>query len=170
VIVLVLGGARSGKSEVAEAIAASRPQPVTYFATAVVADDPDFAARIEAHRRRRPPAWVTVECGRDLARALTATPGTALVDSLGSWLAAHPVLAADAPGLAQAVRARVGDTVLVSDEVGLSVHPSSHAGRRFRDALGDLNGAIATVADRVLLVVAGRTTELDRFRPDTFRG
>lgn len=167
-IVLVLGGARSGKSEVAEAIAAARPGSVTYLATATAGDDPDFAARIEVHRHRRPAHWATVECGPDLAAALERTTGTALVDSLGTWLAAHEGFDADAAALAAALTGRAGDTIVVSDEVGLSVHPSSGAGRRFRDALGDVNRRIAAIADRVLLVVAGRTVELGVPEPGAF--
>jgi adenosyl cobinamide kinase/adenosyl cobinamide phosphate guanylyltransferase len=64
--------------------------------------------------------------------------------------------------LCDALRARAGDAVLVSEEVGLGVHPSSEAGRRFRDALGALNVAVAEVADEVLLVVAGRVLPLER--------
>jgi adenosyl cobinamide kinase/adenosyl cobinamide phosphate guanylyltransferase len=159
VITLVLGGARSGKSTVAERLAG--PAAVTYVATGS-ATDADMAARIEAHRARRPPAWSTLEVDDDLAGALRSVAGTALVDGLGTWLARRPDFAVDAGGLCGALRQRDGDTVVVSDEVGLGVHPSSEAGRRFRDALGLLNQAVAEVADEVLLVVAGRVLSLDR--------
>jgi adenosyl cobinamide kinase/adenosyl cobinamide phosphate guanylyltransferase len=161
VIVVVLGGTRSGKSEVAERIAAERGGPVTYVATATAGDDPDFAARIAAHRERRPASWTTVEAPVDLPALLHAVDGTALVESTGSWIAAQPDLEADVDGLLDAVRARRGDTVLVGEEVGLSVHPPTDVGRRFVDAVGACNRRLAAVADRVLLVVAGRTLELD---------
>jgi adenosylcobinamide kinase/adenosylcobinamide-phosphate guanylyltransferase len=163
VITLVLGGARSGKSMVAEQLAARLPGPVTYVATASVdAADRDHVARVEAHRARRDPAWSTVEAGTDLAAVLRATPGTALVDSLGTWVTAHEDLVVDVAALSSALVERGGDTVVVSEEVGLGVHPSSETGRRFRDALGAVNVAVADVATDVVLVVAGRTLHLDR--------
>jgi adenosyl cobinamide kinase/adenosyl cobinamide phosphate guanylyltransferase len=160
VITLVLGGARSGKSLTAERLAARRPQPVTYLATMAVGGDAELARRVAAHRTRRPAAWSTLEVTAGLADALRHLAGTALVDSLGPWLAAHERFAVDADGLCGALVARGGDTVLVSDEVGLGVHPSTDAGRQFRDALGALNQAVAAVADQVLLVVAGRVLPL----------
>jgi adenosyl cobinamide kinase/adenosyl cobinamide phosphate guanylyltransferase len=163
VIVLVLGGTRSGKSEVAERFAGGRPQPVTYVATgwADPDADPDLAARIAAHRQRRPPDWLTIESGVDLIGALRAYPeGTMVVDSLGSWVAEHPDLAVDIGALCAALRDRTGDTVLVSDEVGLSVHPPTDAGRRFVDVMGEVNRAVAGLADDALLVVAGRVVPL----------
>ena len=160
-ITLVLGGARSGKSEVAERLTAARPAPIVYIATASATDD-EFAARIAAHRDRRPSDWKTVEAGVDLVGALRETGGdTVLIDALGPWVAAHDEFCADTNALVVALTARAGDTVIVSEEVGLSVHPSSDAGRRFRDALGDANRAVADVADEVLLVIAGRVLPLD---------
>lgn len=164
-IVLVLGGARSGKSVVAERRAAESSTAVTYLATAVSAgDDADFAARIAAHQARRPPTWFTVEVGAALAEHLRDLDGTALVDSLGTWVANHEAFEVDARALVDAMTGRSGDTIVVSEEVGLSVHPSSEAGRRFRDALGALNQVVAEAADDVLLVVAGRVLPLERSR------
>jgi len=162
-VTLVLGGARSGKSAIAERLAAALPVPTSYLATAVIdAGDADLAARVDAHRARRPAAWRTVEAGADLAGALEAAVGTVLVDALGTWVAAHPELDPDVAGLLAALDRRRGDTVLVSDEVGLGVHPSTDVGRRFRDVLGEVNAAVADMADRVLLVVAGRVLPLER--------
>jgi adenosylcobinamide kinase / adenosylcobinamide-phosphate guanylyltransferase len=165
VIVLVLGGTRSGKSELAEQLARRLPAPVTYVATATVEDgDDDMSARIARHRERRPSDWRTVvvpgEPPGALADALAGSSGTVLVDSLGTWLAARPDFEADVEGICGALRRRRGDTIVVSDEVGLGVHPSTAVGRRFRDALGAANRAVAAAADRVLLVVAGRALEL----------
>jgi adenosylcobinamide kinase/adenosylcobinamide-phosphate guanylyltransferase len=161
---LVLGGTRSGKSEVAEGLLAT-VEGVTYVATGRPSDI-DMAEHIAAHRARRLPSWATVEVGPDLVGALAATGGPVLVDSLGTWVAAHADLAPDAAGLATALRAReergAGDTVLVSDEVGMGVHPPTEVGRRFADALGRLNRTVASLADAVLLVVAGRVLPLDR--------
>lgn len=156
-ITLVLGGARSGKSAVAERLAGT---DVVYVATAEVTDD-DFAARVTAHRDRRPASWSTVEAGPDLPAVVAGLPDRpALVDSLGTWVARCDGFAADGVALATALRARAADTVVVSEEVGLGVHPETDVGRRWRDALGEVNQLVAAVADRVLLVVAGRTVEL----------
>ena len=157
-ITLVLGGARSGKSAVAERLAAALAR-VTYVATGV-AHDPDMAARIAAHRRRRPAGWPTVEAGADLVGVVRGVGGTVLVDSLATWVAEADGFVVDTDGLCQALRQRTGDAVVVSDEVGLGVHPSTEAGRRFRDALGLVNQAVAAAADDVLLVVAGRVLPL----------
>jgi adenosyl cobinamide kinase/adenosyl cobinamide phosphate guanylyltransferase len=164
-ITLVLGGTRSGKSQVAEALVSVAPGAVTYVATGQVTDD-DMAARIAAHRARRPAGWATVEAGHDLPAVLSGLAGHALVDSLGTWVAGHRDLAPDASALCAALRSRsragTGDTVIVSEEVGLGVHPATAVGRRFADVLGGLNQVVADEADRVLLVVAGRVLPLER--------
>jgi adenosyl cobinamide kinase/adenosyl cobinamide phosphate guanylyltransferase len=162
VIVLVVGGTRSGKSEVAEQIAQRLGGEVTFVAPAG-ASDPEMAARITAHRERRPSEWRTIECeadGVDLVETVAKLDGTVLVDSLGAWVAGAPDMRVETAALVDALRARSGSTVLVTDEVGLSVHPPTDIGRRFADALGLLNSEVATVADRALLVVAGRVTHL----------
>jgi adenosyl cobinamide kinase/adenosyl cobinamide phosphate guanylyltransferase len=161
-ITLVLGGARSGKSAYAQRLVARLPSPITYVATLRVGDDPDLASRVARHRRERPAEWCTVEAGPDLADVVRAITGSVLVDSLGPWVAAHgdgEVVQSEA--LCRALTEREGGTVVVSDEVGLGVHPSSAVGRHFRDALGSVNQAVAAVSDRVLLVVAGRALRLD---------
>jgi adenosyl cobinamide kinase/adenosyl cobinamide phosphate guanylyltransferase len=161
VLVLILGGTRSGKSAVAERMAARFDQPLTYVATGQVTDE-DMAARVARHRARRPSSWTTLEVGEDLPDALSRLRGSALVDALGTWVAGRPDFVVDEQRLCLALTGRAGDTIVVSDEVGMGVHPSTEIGRRFRDALGSLNTAVAEVADRVLLVVAGRVLELDR--------
>jgi adenosyl cobinamide kinase/adenosyl cobinamide phosphate guanylyltransferase len=161
VITLVLGGARSGKSRVAEQLVGRLPPPVTYLATATVGDS-DHAARVAVHRARRDPAWTTVETGARLVAALGTVTGSVLIDSLGTWVAAHDDFAVDVPSLVAALTDRAGSSVVVSEEVGLGVHPSSEAGRRFRDALGTVNAAVAAVCDDVVLVVAGRVLPLGR--------
>jgi adenosyl cobinamide kinase/adenosyl cobinamide phosphate guanylyltransferase len=157
-LTLVLGGTRSGKSEVAERLALGLPAPIVYVATGSAAPgDDEMAARIAAHKLRRPVSWSTVEAGADLPAAVAGVHGSVLIDSLGTWLAASS-LDVDADALCSALRGR--HAVVVSDEVGMGVHPSTDVGRRFRDRLGEVNRAVADVADRVLLVVAGRTLEL----------
>jgi adenosyl cobinamide kinase/adenosyl cobinamide phosphate guanylyltransferase len=159
-ITLVLGGARSGKSEVAERIAARLPAPITYLATLVPGNDPDLAARIEAHRARRPAGWRTVEAGAELPAVLRSVPGPVLLDGLGPWVAASPGMTVDTVAFCAALTGRGADTVVVSEEVGLGVHPATENGRRFRDALGELNQSVAAVAGEVLFVVAGRMLRL----------
>lgn len=166
--VLVLGGIRSGKSEWAEsAIAglAGADGQVRYLATGPVADDEAWAARVSAHRARRPPHWSTVETS-DVAKQLRSdTAYPTLVDDVGGWLTAamdrgqaweHGSVRADTDELVHAVADYAGDLVLVSPEVGLTVIPETVAGRRFADEIGALNQRLAEVCDRVLLVVAGQ--------------
>jgi adenosyl cobinamide kinase/adenosyl cobinamide phosphate guanylyltransferase len=168
VITLVLGGARSGKSAIAERLAARLAPPVTYVATALEpTDDADHAARIAAHRARRDPSWATLEVGAALPHALQSTSGSVLVDSLGTWVGAQEGAGVAVEPLVAALTSRVGDTVLVSEEVGLGVHPSSELGRHFRDVLGDVNAAVADVADEVVFVMAGRVLRLDRLDEST---
>jgi adenosyl cobinamide kinase/adenosyl cobinamide phosphate guanylyltransferase len=163
-ITLVLGGARSGKSALAERLCRQAEGPVTFVAAGgpVPPGDDDLLARVTAHQNRRPATWATVEvgAGSGLAEALAAARGTVLVDALGTWMAAHDDFVVDDVRLVTALAERPGDTVVVSDEVGLGVHPSSELGRRFRDALGLLNQRVAAASDRVLLVVAGRILPL----------
>ncbi len=168
---LVLGGTRSGKSRHAEDLLPTEA-PVRYCATARHhGDDAEWAARIDAHRSRRPPAWTTVE-DPDLTAELRGQ-GPLLVDDLGTWLTGvlDDAGAWAAPELPAAVGRRVaalvdavagcsGRVVLVSAEVGLGVVPATRAGRLFRDELGALNAALAMVCDEVLLLVAGLPVRL----------
>lgn len=166
-LILVLGGARSGKSAVAEQIAGHLPQPVTYLATlAAEGGDESLATRIAAHRARRPASWHTVDARADLDAQVRELPGTVLIDSLGPWVAGHRPAATAVGDLCHALVSRTGDTVVVSDEVGLSVHPTTDAGLAFRDELGDVNTAVAAVADRTLFVVAGRLVPTIAFEVD----
>jgi len=153
--VLILGGARSGKSVEAERRLAAEPD-VTYVATgpAPGPDDVDWATRVTQHRARRPPAWRTVET-TDLLALLADPPGPLLIDCLPLWLSAHLDDEPAAHALVAGWRDTSGLVVLVSSEVGSGVHPASALGRRFRDALGALNTRLAEVSDEVWLVTAG---------------
>ncbi len=161
---LVLGGARSGKSEIAEKIAGSFGPDVIYVATSPLAPGSDSAwdKRIAEHRARRPPSWRTVEApaGADLGGVLEELDCPLLVDSLGAWLAGMDGFRADLDRLCSALGARKSAVVLVSDEVGMGVHPSTIAGNAFRDALGELNRRVGMTCEQVLLVVAGRVLPL----------
>jgi adenosyl cobinamide kinase/adenosyl cobinamide phosphate guanylyltransferase len=87
---------------------------------------------------------------------LRSFTGTVLLDSLGPWVAQHAPNDAATSSLCDALTSRPGDTVVVSDEVGLSLHSPTEAGRAFQDAIGTINQRIAEVADQTVLVVAGR--------------
>ncbi|SCL67984.1 bifunctional adenosylcobinamide kinase/adenosylcobinamide-phosphate guanylyltransferase [Micromonospora peucetia] len=171
--VLVLGGTRSGKSEFAESLVADAPT-VRYVATAAdaPADDAEWAARLAAHRVRRPETWTTEETADDPRRLadVIASAGpneTLLVDDLGGWATvlldpAHQPAddTATIAELAAAVRACTARLVLVSPEVGLSLVPTTPLGRAFTDALGAANRAVADACDAVVLVVAGQAAWL----------
>lgn len=189
---LILGGARSGKSDWAERLAAAADRPVLFLATAT-AGDAEMADRIAAHRAARPAAWRTVEEPANLAAAVRdhARAGeTVLVDCLTLWVsnlllgrldrlgAADPdaipardwnagereLLDATADLLATA-RARNLSLILVSNEVGLGLVPATPLGRRYRDALGRVNRLAAAAADPVVLMVAGLPVDLRRLAP-----
>jgi adenosylcobinamide kinase / adenosylcobinamide-phosphate guanylyltransferase len=154
-LVLFLGGQRSGKSEVAERLAATGPRPITYVATICDGSDPELEERIARHRLRRDGSWRTVVADGDLRLPST---GTVLVDGLGMWLAGLP-RPVDPEWVVARVR-RNAATVVVTEEVGMGLVPSNEEARRFADSLGALNRAMAEVADRVYLVVAGRVLTL----------
>ena len=161
-ITLVIGGVRSGKSELAARLAARHGEPVTVLVPTTFPTDPDLASRVRVHQACRPDSWSTIECGAALPDTLAAYAGSALVDSLGTWVAETPDFDVDTPALLDTLATSGGPTVLVTEEVGLSVHAPTEAGRRFADALGALNAAVAAVADEALLVVAGRAVPLRR--------
>ena len=176
--VLVLGGARSGKSERAELRLAGEPD-VTYVAAGAGGSnpdpdpDPDWGARVAAHRARRPAWWRTAET-TDVAGVLASANGALLVDGIGTWLAAALGECGawdEADGWAERLAGRTGEliaawrqtgthVVAVSDEAGLGVVPATPAGRRFRDELGRLNQQLAAESDEAELVVAGRILPL----------
>jgi adenosylcobinamide kinase / adenosylcobinamide-phosphate guanylyltransferase len=166
--VLTLGGIRSGKSAWAEATMSrcvGSDDPVRYVATGATSNDPDWSARVAAHRERRPPRWSTVESA-DVAAQLNPSTGPAtLVDDIGGWLVAAMdrrgawtggSVTGDVDELVVAVDGYRAPLVLVSPEVGLSVVPATESGRLFADELGMLNQRLATVCDRVVLVIAGQ--------------
>ncbi|MGA8258225.1 MAG: bifunctional adenosylcobinamide kinase/adenosylcobinamide-phosphate guanylyltransferase [Nocardioides sp.] len=166
---MVTGGVRSGKSRHAEQLL-SEAGPVRYVAPGPIRDDADWAARVAAHRVRRPESWTTVETA-DLVAAL-GTDQPVLVDCLGTWLtrlideaerwddAADELLAWVETQTAAVVEALGADVVLVTNEVGLGVVPEHRSGRLFRDLLGTVNQHLAAACDEVHLVIAGRTIKL----------
>ncbi len=160
--VLLLGGARSGKSVEAERRFAAEPQ-VTYVATSILnPEDEEWVARVDAHRARRPPHWTTIET-TELTPLLREATGPVLVDCLTLWLGAlldSPDLRTHIDQLVDAWRSTVANVIAVSNEVGAGVVPATESGRRFRDELGRLNARIAAESDEVALMVAGKVVRL----------
>lgn len=159
-IIFVTGGARSGKSRLAEARARGFGGVPVYIATAEALDE-EMAARIARHRAERGPGWITREAPLDLPAALAATEGQGarLIDCLTLWLSnllhhGHD-WEAEAERLTAALAAARSPVVLVSNEVGLGIVPENALARRFRDAAGIVNQKVAAVADEVILAVAG---------------
>lgn len=155
---LVIGGARSGKSALAERLVRAARLPLTYIATAE-AWDAEMAERIAQHRTDRGADWHTVEAPRDLAGALATARGAVLVDCATLWLTntmlAEADLAAETATLLAALAGHPGPVVVVSNEVGWSIVPENALARRFRDEQGRLNQRLAGVSDLVLGVMAG---------------
>ncbi|HEX9905262.1 MAG TPA: bifunctional adenosylcobinamide kinase/adenosylcobinamide-phosphate guanylyltransferase [Propylenella sp.] len=160
-VVLVLGGARSGKSAYAERLVTESGLTPVYVATAE-AGDAEMAARIAEHRARRGAGWTTVEAPDRLEQILAREAGAGralLVDCLTLWLSNIMLAGADAEArcraLADAAPRLPGLVVFVSNEVGLGLVPDTPLGRRFRDAQGRLNQAMAAVAAQVVFMAAG---------------
>lgn len=175
---LVTGGVRSGKSRHAEGLlaAAAGDGPAVYIAAGPPpADepDPDWLARVAAHRARRPATWSTHESGDLVAAVGLGRP--VLIDCLGTWLTRlldeagawersaerlDALVAAELDLLLPALAAASAPVVLVTNEVGWGVVPSHRSGRVFRDLLGTVNQRVASACDEVHLVVAGRVLVL----------
>lgn len=155
---LVTGGARSGKSALAERLVRLCPAPHIYIATAEARDD-EMRDRIARHRLDRSTGWQTVEAPLGLAAALEAAKGSVLIDCATLWLSNH-MLAGNDPGAETArllaTLARVpGPVVVVSNEVGWGIVPDNALARRFRDAQGRLNQRLAAQAGLAVAVIAG---------------
>lgn len=166
-LTLVLGGARSGKSRYAQALIGDRQ--AVYVATARRTRDREMSGRIERHRADRPSSWITIEEPESVPRVVrTATPADApvIVECATLWLSnlfereSHTPLRRQQDILMAAVReladaSRVRDVVVVSNEVGGGIVPTTRVGRRFRDLQGWANQILAAEAQSVVLVVAG---------------
>jgi adenosylcobinamide kinase/adenosylcobinamide-phosphate guanylyltransferase len=159
-IILITGGARSGKSTRAEARACAFPGKPVYVATAE-ALDAEMRERIAKHRARRGSAWLEHETPLELVAALVETDGRGarLVDCLTLWLSnlmhAERDWEKEAMLLAETLDRQNSPVVLVTNEVGLGIVPDNALARRFRDAAGILNQIVARVSDEVEFVVAG---------------
>jgi adenosylcobinamide kinase / adenosylcobinamide-phosphate guanylyltransferase len=163
-VTLILGGVRSGKSSYALQLAA-QAQSVTFLATAEHRDDEEMRRKIDRHRAERPQHWTTVEEPLNLGPAIASISQSDLivVDCLtlyaGKLLEVHgehmPAISANISAACAAIEAVSCPIVLVSNEVGSGVVPPFELGRRYRDLLGEINQRVATIADRVFLMVAG---------------
>ncbi|MBP7393592.1 MAG: bifunctional adenosylcobinamide kinase/adenosylcobinamide-phosphate guanylyltransferase [Zoogloea sp.] len=170
---LILGGARSGKSRLAEQQAAASGMAVHVIVTAEALDE-EMSARIARHRADRPAGWTVLEVPRALALALEATAAPercVVVDCLTLWLAnlldgaetlppgagaeLLPAFARERAALLGLIPRLPGRVIFVANEVGLGLVPETPLGRLFRDEAGRLNQAIAALADRVVFVAAG---------------
>jgi adenosyl cobinamide kinase/adenosyl cobinamide phosphate guanylyltransferase len=167
-ITFLLGGVRSGKSALAVELGRRHSGPVVFVATCTASDE-ELVDRIARHRSTRPD-WPTIEEPVELATAVEKADREALVivDCLTLWVSNlmlrgddEPAVTGAAGELAGALLDRPGPAVVVSNEVGLGVHPESELGRRYRDLLGRANQIVAAAADTTLFVVAGRALRLD---------
>ncbi|MCY7297650.1 MAG: bifunctional adenosylcobinamide kinase/adenosylcobinamide-phosphate guanylyltransferase [Ilumatobacteraceae bacterium] len=171
-LTFLIGGARTGKSTLAVQVGEHHGGAVHFIATAEPFDD-DLRERVERHRAERPLAWTTAEVPVELAGAIDGAPPDAfvIVDCLTVWLANLLIHVIDPQRRAQyehdtvaALRERAATTspvVVVSNEVGMGIHPDTPMGREYRDELGRLNQLVAAAADTSLLVVAGRALRLE---------
>ena len=166
---LLLGGAASGKSRTASALAAGTGRRVTVLATAEALDD-EMVARIARHRVQRPATWNVVEeplaIGAAIDRIVEAD--VLIVDCLTLWvsnLLGNEAMSDDevctrAASAANACAARGAPTIVVSNEVGAGIVPANALARRYRDLLGRVNAIFADEASTVALMVAGRAVTL----------
>ncbi len=167
---LVLGGARSGKSRYAESLGKGQK---FYIATAEASDE-EMVQRIADHRLQRGPGWETFEVPLDLVTALQTIDGKGrfiLIDCLTIWLSNLMIVKLDVTRetdmLCETLRTMKAEVVLVSNEVGLGIVPANAVARTFRDAQGFLNQRVAAVADDVVFMAAGLPLTLKKAVPKT---
>jgi len=165
---LLVGGARSGKSDLAVQLGEAWPGSVTFVATATAGDD-DMADRIDRHQSERPASWTLVESpqfGADGVASLAADDlvivdcVTLLVSNLMFADIDEPSIVQHMHDLAQGLASRTAPTVVITNEVGLGIHPQTPLGRHYRDTLGRANRATASAAETSLFIVAGKALPL----------
>lgn len=170
-LTLVIGGARSGKSGLAERLVCATGSARRYIATAEAWDD-EMRDRIARHRADRGEGWLTVEAPLDLCAPLAAARGdeVVLIDCATLWLSNHLLrdadLGAESDALLAALATCAAPVVVVSNEVGWGIVPDNALARAFRDAQGRLNQRLATQAGMVLGVMAGLPMVLKGARPE----
>ena len=165
-ITLVTGGARSGKSALAERLVARHDLPRIYIATAQSSDD-EMKERILQHQDRRGESWKLIEEQIALSEALRGSDGQGvrLVDCLTIWLA-NCMESADLRELTMTLRQQRSPVVLVTNELGQGIVPDNALARRFRDLHGWMNQAVAEVADEVWIAVSGQPLKLKPSREE----
>ncbi|MEM7095308.1 MAG: bifunctional adenosylcobinamide kinase/adenosylcobinamide-phosphate guanylyltransferase [Actinomycetota bacterium] len=172
-LTMLLGGARSGKSDLAVRLAETWPGSVTFVATAT-AGDADMARRIERHQDERPADWDLIEAPLFGSTDIGAIGGDALVIVdcvtllVSNLLFAErddPAITGHVAELGAALARRAGPTLAVTNEVGLGIHPETELGRRYRDVLGRANRVLAEHAELSLFVAAGRALRLEEVEP-----
>jgi len=170
-LTLILGGARSGKSTFAEALAQKRGgDNVLFVATAEALDD-EMRARISNHRATRPGNWRTLEAPREVAHTLQSTPHArvTIIDCATLWAsnillanenAAVEGMMRELDALLAWYRTMAEELIIVSNEVGMGIVPDNALGRAYRDLLGAVNRKISDAADEVFWLVAGLPIEV----------
>jgi len=163
-IIFISGGARSGKSRLAEELACQHGEPLLYVATAH-AGDAEMAARISRHQERRGLAWQTIEEPYELLSVLAGHDGwfkAVLVDCITLWLTnlllscgQNEAVLEKVRELAAAAKDLRSPLILVSNEVGMGIVPDNELARRFRDLAGEANGILAAAADEVYVMFSG---------------
>ena len=165
-LILVTGGARSGKSALAERLVARYQLPKIYIATAE-ARDGEMSTRIQRHRESRGSGWQTVEEPIALTDALLNTDrqGVRLIDCLTLWLS-NCLGSADIDALCDILRQQHTPVVLVTNELGLGIVPDNALARQFRDQHGWMNQAVSDICDEVWMAVSGQPLRLKPNRDD----
>jgi adenosylcobinamide kinase/adenosylcobinamide-phosphate guanylyltransferase len=168
-LVVLVGGARAGKSALAVELAVRSNAPIAYVATAEARDE-EMIARIERHRAERPGRWTTIEEPVALRAVVDALEEdqAAIVDCLTLWVSnmlergdERETVLAEASAVADAAAARQAPIVVVTNEVGLGVVPANELARRFRDLLGEVNRLFVARANEASFVIAGRRIRLE---------
>jgi adenosyl cobinamide kinase/adenosyl cobinamide phosphate guanylyltransferase len=168
-LTVLLGGARSGKSELSSGLAAATDLPVVVVVTAEARDE-EMTERIRRHRESRPAAWVTVEAPVEVARAVGELAPNAFVvlDCLSLWVSnaieaklSDEQILHEAREIASALAKREVPAVVVSNEVGLGIVPMNALARRYRDTLGRVNATFVDAAEHAYFVVAGKALALE---------
>jgi adenosylcobinamide kinase / adenosylcobinamide-phosphate guanylyltransferase len=168
-LTVLLGGARSGKSQLASRLASAAKGPVVVIVTAEARDE-EMAERIRRHREARPVAWTTVEAPIALAAVVRDLGSDAFVvlDCLSLWVSNvieagwnDDRIVDEAREIATALAKREADAVVVSNEVGLGIVPVNELARRYRDTLGRVNATFVGEARRAYFVVGGKALALE---------
>jgi adenosylcobinamide kinase / adenosylcobinamide-phosphate guanylyltransferase len=166
-LVILIGGARAGKSDLAVKLADRWGGDVTYVATAEAGDE-EMAARIARHRAERPAKWATIEVPLELRQAVSELDELLIVDCLTLWVANliargddEDDVVGEAVAVADAAAGRRAPTIVVTNEVGLGIVPPTESGREYRDVLGAVNRVFVDRSSHAAFVVAGRPLPLE---------